>query len=446
MSQASYYIESDNECVIIDPLRDIKIYEDIITKRGKDLKYVLETHFHADFISGHIDLSKKFNSQIIFGPNSNPSYDALIVNENHILNVGKIKIKIIHTPGHTLESVCYLLIDEKKNKHSLFTGDTLFIGDVGRPDLAVNSSDSLHSMTSLLYDSLYNKILKLPDHVIIYPGHGKGTQCGKNLSSKNKSTIGEQKLYNYALKFNNKDDFINSIIEDIPDTPDYFKESVIKNSKGYDNINFILKRSLIQLDINNFKSELINDSIVIDTRNSLDFSNDHVKNSINIGLNGRYAISAANLIDIKSKILIISYQGFEKESIMRLFRVGFENIVGYLKGGLDAWKKSNNSLERIKQISSNEIFDFNNYKVIDVRTINEYNSGHVINSYNYPLFDIENKIKDLDKKSKYIFYCQTGYRSIIAISLLKKHGFNNTIDVSDGFEGVVKNKSVEIIN
>ena len=445
MAQASYYIESGEECVIIDPLRDIKIYEDIILRRGKTLKYVLETHFHADFVSGHIDLSNKFNSKIVFGPNSNPSYDALIVKNNEILKIGDINIMVLHTPGHTMESVCYLLIDKKGVNHSLFTGDTLFIGDVGRPDLASNTITSINEMAGLLYDSIYNKILKLPDTTMIYPAHGKGTQCGKNLSSKNHSTIGEQKLFNYALKFKNKNDFINSVITDIPPAPDYFKESLIKNSKGYNNIQSLLKKSLIPYNLIDFRTTSENNCIIIDTRKSSDFAQGHIKNSINIGLNGRYAISAANILNIKSKILIICDKGFEKESIIRLFRVGFENIIGFLKGGFNTWKNSGKLIDNIKRISSNEISNFNNYKILDVRNVIEHKNGNVDNSVNIPLFEINNYLNELNKSDKYLIYCETGYRSMIATSLLKKNGFNHLIDISDGYLGFLKNKNVEIL-
>ena len=446
MSQASYYIESKEECVIIDPLRDIKIYEDIISKRGKKLKYVLETHFHADFVSGHIDLANKFNSKIVFGPNSNPSYDVLIVKDNEILKIGDIDIMVLHTPGHTMESVCYLLIDKNNVNHCLFTGDTLFVGDVGRPDLASNSTISIDTMAGLLYDSIYNKILKLPDHTIIYPAHGKGTQCGKNLSSKNHSTIGEQRLFNYALKFKNKNDFINSIITDIPPAPDYFKESVIKNSKGYNNIELLLKKSLSPYNLIDFITASDNNCIIIDTRKSSDFAKGHIKNSINIGLNGRYAISAANILTVKSKILIICDKGFEKESVVRLFRVGFENIIGFLKGGFNTWKNSGKPIENIKRISSNEILNFNNHKILDVRNVIEYKNGNIDNSINIPLFKINDHLNELNKSDKYLIHCETGYRSMIATSLLKKNGFKNLIDIGDGYLGFIKNNNVEILN
>ena len=445
MSQASYYIESDNDCVIIDPLRDISLYDDLILKRGKNLKYVFETHFHADFISGHIDLAKKYNSKIVFGPNANPKYDVLMVKDNDKLSLGKIKFKVLHTPGHTMESICYLLIDEKNNEHSIYTGDTLFIGDVGRPDLASESIKSIKEMAGLLFDSLYKKIMKLPDHVLVYPAHGKGTQCGKNLSSENHSTIGEQKLFNYALKFNSKSDFINSIISDIPSAPDYFKESVIKNSNGYGTLELFLKESLKSyhfLDFDNLKDN----SVVIDTRKSSDFAKGHIKDSINIGLNGRYAISAANLLDIKSKILIVCDHGFEEESVIRLSRVGFENIVGFLKGGFNTWENSGKSVECIDIINSYKIDSYNDFKIIDVRNLFEYNNGKIKKSFNIPLFELSSHLNKLDKKENYLIHCETGYRSMIASSLLKKKGFNNIIDISDGYQGYIKNNNIEVLN
>ena len=445
MSQASYYIESDNDCVIIDPLRDTKVYDDLILKRGKNLKYVFETHFHADFISGHIDLAKKFNSKIVFGPNANPTYDILMVKDNDELSLGKIKFKVLHTPGHTMESICYLLIDEKNNEHSVYTGDTLFIGDVGRPDLASESIKSSKEMAGLLFDSLYKKIMKLPDNVLVYPAHGKGTQCGKNLSSENYSTIGEQKLFNYALKFNSKIDFVNSIISDIPSAPDYFKESVIKNSTGYDTLDLFLKESLKSYDFDDFDN-LKNNFIVIDTRKSSDFAKGHIKDSINIGLNGRYAISAANLLNIRSKILIICNPGFEEESVIRLSRVGFENILGFLKGGFNTWKNSGRSVEYINRINSHKINSYSDYKIIDVRNLFEYNNGKIKNSLNIPLFEINSNLNKLDRNGNYLIHCETGYRSMIALSLLKKNGFNNVIDISDGYQGYLKNNNVEVLN
>ena len=445
MSQASYYIESDNDCVIIDPLRDIKVYDDLILKRGKNLKYVFETHFHADFISGHIDLAKKFNSKIVFGPNANPTYDILMVKDNDELSLGKIKFKVLHTPGHTMESICYLLIDENNNEHSIYTGDTLFIGDVGRPDLASESIKSSKEMAGLLFDSLYKKIMKLPDNVLVYPAHGKGTQCGKNLSSENYSTIGEQKLFNYALKFNSKTDFVNSIISDIPSAPNYFKESVIKNSNGYDTLDLFLKESLKSYDFDDFDN-LKNNFVVIDTRKSSDFAKGHIKDSINIGLNGRYAISAANLLNIRSKILIVCNPGFEEESVIRLSRVGFENILGFLKGGFNTWKNSGRSVEYINRINSHKINSYSDYKIIDVRNLFEYNNGRIKNSLNIPLFEINSNLNKLDRNGNYLIHCETGYRSMIALSLLKKNGFNNVIDISDGYQGYLKNNNVEVLN
>ena len=445
MSHSSYYIESDNDCVIIDPLRDIKVYDDLILKRGKNLKYVFETHFHADFISGHIDLAKKFNSKIVFGPNANPTYDILMVKDNDELILGKIKFKVLHTPGHTMESICYLLIDENNNEHSIYTGVTLFIGDVGRPDLASESIKSSKEMAGLLFDSLYKKIMKLQDNVLVYPAHGKGTQCGKNLSSENYSTIGEQKLFNYALKFNSKNDFVNSIISDIPSAPDYFKESVIKNSNGYDTLDLFLKESLKSYDFDDFDN-LKNNFIVIDTRKSSDFAKGHIKDSINIGLNGRYAISAANLLNIRSKILIICNPGFEEESVIRLSRVGFENILGFLKGGFNTWKNSGKSVEYINRINSKKIDSYNDFKIIDVRNLFEYNNGKIKKSINIPLFELSSFLNKLDKKGNYLIHCETGYRSMIASSLLKKNGFNNVIDISDGYQGYIKNNNVEVLN
>ena len=445
LSQASYYIESDNECVIIDPIRDIDIYIDLINQRKVKIKYILETHFHADFISGHLDLFKKYNCPIIYGPNAKPNYEFQLKNDGDEIKFGNLKIKVIHTPGHTLESVCYLLFDEKNKENSIFTGDTLFIGDVGIPDVAQRYDNiSKEELASKLYYSL-NKIMELPDDVIVYPGHGKGTQCGKNLSSETKSTIGKQKLLNYALNFKNKDSFIKSICSNIPKPPKYFIESVKKNINGYNNIDLLIKNSLVPIEIDKFKilsSDVKN--VIIDTRVSSDFAKGHLKKSINIGLNGSYAVSAGNLIDVHSNILIICDSGYEEESIVRLMRVGFDNIIGYLDGSFDNWKINGNDYSIINQIKSNQINEISKDIILDVRTKNEYEISHCDNSLNMPLYDIEYDYNKLDKNINYLVHCQSGYRSMIASSILINKGFK-VVEISDGFNGIKNTKAIKII-
>ena len=440
LSQASYYIESNNECIIIDPIRDIDVYIDLINKRKVRIKYILETHFHADFISGHLDLYKKYKCPIVYGPNAKPNYEFISKKDGDELYFGNLKIKVIHTPGHTLESVCYLLFDKKNIENSIFTGDTLFIGDVGIPDVAQRYDNMpKEELASKLYDSL-KKIMKLPDNVIIYPGHGKGTQCGKNLSSETKSTIGKQKLLNYALKFKNKNEFINSICSNIPDPPKYFIETVKKNINGYDNLNLLLKKSLVPIKIDDFKKKL-NDKkyIKIDTRDSYDYAKGHLKNSINIGLNGSYAISAGNLLDVHSNILIICNDGDEEQSIKRLMRVGFDSIVGYLEGSFENWKNHGNDYSIINQIKSNEINEISDKIFLDVRTKNEYDISHYNNSLNIPLYNLESDLYKLNKNINYFVHCQSGYRSMIASSILKNKGFK-VIEISDGFNNIINTK------
>jgi len=442
LSQASYYIESDNECVIIDPIRDIDVYIDLINKRQKKLIYVLETHFHADFISGHLELLKKYNSPIIYGPNVLTKYNSISLNDNEIINVGKISLKVIHTPGHTLESVCYLLHDKNNKQHSLYTGDTLFIGDVGRPDLAINNNLTTTDLSNMLYNSLYNKIMNLNDDIIIYPAHGSGTQCGKNLSSETFSTLKNQKINNYALNFKSIKEFTNSMLQNLPNAPNYFKKSALVNKNGYKAQSKLLKDSFKAIDKETFLSYHEKNYFILDTRNQKYFAEYHLIGSINIGLNGKYAISAANLIDLNTKILIIADIGSERESIIRLNRVGFENILGFLSGGIDSIKNNTLLIDSIDQKLGKDLHSLSNYEVIDVRNKSEFNTKHLADSKNFPLYDILNNKNNFNNEKKYVIYCLSGYRSIIASSLLKKNNIKNITTISDGFNGMSKNSNL----
>ena len=442
LSQASYYIESGNECVIIDPIRDIDIYVDLLNKRDKKLLYVLETHFHADFISGHLELSKKYSCPIVYGPNVSTQYNSLSLNDNDLLNIGNIYLQVIHTPGHTLESVCYLLLDENKKQHSLYTGDTLFIGDVGRPDLAINNNLTSKDLSDMLYNSLYNKIMTLNDDIIIYPAHGSGTQCGKNLSSETFSTLKNQKMSNYALNFKNIEEFNNSMLQDLPTAPSYFKESALINKNGYKSQSKILSDSLKAIDKKTFLKYHKENYFILDTRNQKSFADYHLVGSVNIGLNGKYAVSAANLMDIKTKILIISDTGYEKESIIRLNRVGFENILGFLSGGFDSIKNDLLLIDSIQQKRAKELHLLDNYEVIDVRNKSEFQAQHLAGSINCPLYDILNNKDIFNTNKKYAIHCLTGYRSTIASSLLKKNNIKNIVNISDGFNGMSKNSNL----
>ena len=445
LAQASYYIESEGEVVIIDPIRDIDKYVNLIDGSKSKLKYILETHFHADFISGHLELAKKYSSPIIFGPNASPPYNIISKDDGDLIKIGNIKIKILHTPGHTLESVSYLLIDENEKEHAVFTGDTLFVGDVGIPDVAQRYENiTKEELASILYDSL-DKLMMLDDEVILYPGHGKGTQCGKNLSSDTFSTIGKQRKLNYALNFENKSKFIDSICSNIPNPPGYFLEAVNKNAKGYKDYDLIFERSHVAVDELKFL-DLVkkNDCIVIDSRHPVEFAKKHLKGSVNIGLNGSFAISAGNLIDVNSDILIISNPGDENETIKRLLRVGFDNIIGFLDGSIDKLQDEH-ILDSIQQVKSENLDEkYNDYKVIDVRTKSEYKSSHLLNSINLPLYDIADKKNILNKDEKYLIHCQTGYRSMIASSLFKKMNFN-VVEIKDGFKGILNSEKKDLI-
>ena len=441
LAQASYYIESDGEVAIIDPIRDISDYVNLIG--SKKLKYILETHFHADFVSGHLELAKKYSAPIIFGPNASPNYNFLSKKDGEIIEVGKVKFKIIHTPGHTLESISYLLLDEKGMEHAVFTGDTLFIGDVGIPDVAQRyEGTTKEELASILYESL-QKLITLKNDVIVYPGHGKGTQCGKNLSSETYSTIGEQKKFNYALNFKNKSEFIKSICSNIPEPPNYFIETVNKNAKGYKLYHELYDslHPLTQSQLTEFISD--DNYCIIDTRSTDNFARKHIKNSINISLNGSFAVSAGNLIDINKKILLVCDIGCQKESFIRLLRVGFDNITGYLNSSINSWI-DDEYIDSIDQTTSEHLKIFKHHHIIDVRTKSEYEKSHLKRSINLPLYELNKSINLLDKNEKYLIHCQTGYRSMIASSILKRDGFDIT-EIKDGFKGFLDKESKEVV-
>lgn len=441
LAQASYYIESDGEVAIIDPIRDISDYVNLIG--SKKLKYILETHFHADFVSGHLELAKKYSAPIIFGPNASPNYNFLSKKDGEILEVGNVRFKIIHTPGHTLESISYLLLDEKGMEHAVFTGDTLFIGDVGIPDVAQRyEGTTKEELASILYESL-QKLITLKNDVIVYPGHGKGTQCGKNLSSETYSTIGKQKKFNYALNFKNKSEFIKSICSNIPEPPNYFIETVNKNAKGYKLYHELYDslHPLTQSQLTEFISD--DNYCIIDTRSTDNFARKHIKNSINIGLNGSFAVSAGNLIDINKKILLVCDIGYQKESFIRLLRVGFDNITGYLNTSIDSWI-DDEYIDSIDQTTSEHLKIFKHHHIVDVRTKSEYEKSHLKRSINLPLYELNKSINLLDKNEKYLIHCQTGYRSMIASSILKSDGFDIT-EIKDGFKGFLDKESKEVV-
>ena len=444
LSQGSYYIISDNEVAIIDPLRETNQYIEKAKKDNAKIKYVFETHFHADFVSGHVDLANKTNSTIIYGPNAETEYPIYNAKDNEEFKLGKITIKALHTPGHTLESTTYLVIDKNGNNHSIFTGDTLFIGDVGRPDLAVSKNLTEIDLAGMLYDSLRNKIMNLEGHVLVYPAHGAGSACGKNLSKETFSTLENQKKTNYALRENiTKEMFVKELLEGMPPPPQYFQKNALLNKSGYKPLDKVITQSNNSIDIGQFY-KLANSSeyLVLDVRHQKDFINGHIPNSLFIGLNGTFAPWVGTLIEnIDQKILLISEKGKEIEAITRLSRVGYDNCIGYLEGGFKSWKDKYGE-EKVESISSQSFVDnlkLNSIKIIDVRRESEYINKHIEGANNIPLSLLSNELKNIsDTQDNYYIHCAGGYRSVIAISILKAKGIHNVIDVAGGFGSILK--------
>jgi glyoxylase-like metal-dependent hydrolase (beta-lactamase superfamily II)/rhodanese-related sulfurtransferase len=447
LSQGSYYIESNGEAAIIDPLREIDSYLEKVKKNNVKIKYIFETHFHADFVSGHLSLSKSIGAPIIFGPNASTSFESIIAKDGEVFNIGSINIKALHTPGHTMESTTYLLRNSEGKDHAIFTGDTLFIGDVGRPDLSQKSSKlKKEDLAGILYESINKKIIPLSDDIIIYPAHGAGSACGKNLSEKTFGTLGEQKKINYALRKNiKKEEFIKEVLEGLDPAPKYFNQNVKLNKEGYQDVNNIIEKVKNELNPSYFET-ILNEfnALILDVRSKDEFSKAHIPGSIFIGLNGSFAPwVGAILEDIKTPILIISPNGREKETITRLARVGFDNSLGYLKGGINNWISSGRITEKINTIS---VFDFEKiYKkeellIYDVRKKDEFYNESLPGSINLSLNDIKTNLNKFSKNNKFYIHCRTGYRSVIASSYLKSKGFKNFVNIESGFEGIKKTK------
>jgi len=448
LSQGAYYIESAGEAAVIDPLREVSEYINIAKASKSKIKYIFETHFHADFISGHITLSKLTNAPIVYGPNATPSFESIIAHDNQVFSIGDVTIKVIHTPGHTLESTCYLLSDENQNPYCLFSGDTLFLGDVGRPDLAQKSLNiSKEDLAGILYDSIHNKISVLPDHILIYPAHGAGSACGKNMMKETVDTLANQKIVNYALNGSfSKNEFIEELTHDLESPPDYFPSNVMLNQEGYKDFDFVLKNSFNRLDLLQFKE--LNDSddtIVLDVRNQNDFKKGFIPGSVFIGLNGTFAPWVGSIIkDINKKIILICDQGKEKEAIVRLSRVGFDNCLGFLDGGFDNWM-SENEFDTIESIDSDNLSSIvESINLVDVRKLSERSNGFLKNTISIPLDLFQDNLNSLDKNKKYYVHCAGGYRSMIACSILKRNGFNSPIDVTGGFSAI-RNSNFEIL-
>ena len=444
LAQGAYYIESNGEAVVIDPLREVQPYLDKAEKDGAKIKYVLETHFHADFVSGHIDLAKKSGATIVFGPTAQPGFEAHIAEDNEILPIGNIQIKVIHTPGHTMESTCFLLIDENGKETALFTGDTLFIGDVGRPDLAqkVVADLTQEKLAAHLYDSLHNKIMPLADDLIVYPAHGAGSACGKNMSKETTDTLGNQKKTNYALQPMTKEAFIDEVLDGLMPPPAYFPANVLMNIQGYESIDEVLNKGTQALTPEAFEAAANEtDALLLDTRNAQDFAKGFIPNAINIGIDGSFAPWVGALIpDIKQTILLITDEGREEEVVTRLARVGYDNTIGYLKGGFEAWKNAGNEVDYIESISVDELASRktqdSTISILDVRKQSEHFSEHIIDAANIPLDYINQHLADIDKEKTYYVHCAGGYRSMIFTSILKARGYENLIDVQGGFDAI----------
>nr|WP_321243567.1 MBL fold metallo-hydrolase [uncultured Psychroserpens sp.] len=444
LAQGAYYIESNGEVAIIDPLRETQSYIDKATKNNAKIKYIFETHFHADFVSGHVDLAKKTGATIVYGPSAETSYDIHSAKDNEEFKIGNITIKTLHTPGHTLESTTYLLIDENRKNHAIFSGDTLFLGDVGRPDLAIKSDLTKEDLAGMLFDSLRNKIMPLADDVIVYPAHGAGSACGKNLSKETVGTIGDQKKTNYALRADmTKDEFVKEVLDGIAPPPQYFAKNAMLNKTGYDTFETVLETGNIALSPENFEAMANHEeALVLDVRPQSDYIKSHIPNSIFIGLNGGFAPWVGALItDIKQPILLVVPEGKSQEAVTRLSRVGYDNTLGYLEGGLEAWISEGKDIDTLESISAEELANRvkdGNVNILDVRKDGEYSSMHLENAQHFALDFINEQMNEVSKDKRYHIHCAGGYRSVIAASILKARGFHNLVDVAGGFDAIKK--------
>lgn len=450
LAQGAYYIENNGEAVIIDPLRETQPYLERAQQSGATIKYVLETHFHADFVSGHLDLSKKTGAPIVYGPNANPQFEAHIATDGEVLHVGKVTITVLHTPGHTMESTTYLLKDESGKPHAIFTGDTLFIGDVGRPDLAQKMGAlTMEDLAGFLYDSLHSKIMTLPDEVLVYPAHGAGSACGKNMSKETWDTLGNQKRTNYALKAASKEQFIKEVTDGLQPPPAYFPQNVAMNKGVIESVDSVKERGMRALTPDQF--ELVAETegaLVLDTRGAQTFKDGFVPRSINIGIKGDFAPWVGAMIpDVKHPLLLVTDEGMEDEVVTRLARVGYDNVFGYLKGGVAAWKASGKEVDTIESISAEEFakrFHANKLRVVDVRKDGEYEAEHVDGAWHASLQYINQNLAAFSKEETNYIHCAGGYRSMVAASLLKARGWHNIVDVAGGFNAIKNNTDVKV--
>lgn len=444
LAQGAYYITSMGEAAIIDPLRETAPYIERLKRDGVRLKYILETHFHADFVSGHLDLSRATGAPIVYGPTAAPAFDAVVAQDNQVFELGEVKIKVLHTPGHTMESSCFLLIDEEGRDTALFSGDTLFLGDVGRPDLAQKAANlTQEELAGLLYDSLYTKILPLSDDITVYPAHGAGSACGKNMMSETVDSLGNQKRVNYALNQPDRESFIASVTEGLLPPPAYFGGNVAMNKLGYDSFEQVLGRSLSALSPSDFEVLAeTSGALILDVRNPDAFAQGFIPRSINIGLDGDFAPWAgAMMVDVKQPLLLVADSGREEEAITRLSRVGFDHVLGYLAGGFDAWRSSGKETDHVERIPASEFarrFSSGENFVIDVRKESEYAAEHVEEAYSRPLAYINDWIRDVPRDRHFYLHCAGGYRSMIAASILLSRGYRHFTDIEGGFEEIAQ--------
>ncbi len=452
LSEAAYYVESNGEAVIIDPLRDIDEYLQLANERKARIKYIFETHFHADFVSGHLDLSKITGAPIIYGPNTQTKFPVHVAKDGETFKIGDLTIEVLHTPGHTLESSCYLLKDENGKDHCVFTGDTLFVGDVGRPDLAQKGAEiTMNDLAGMMYDSLQSKLFPLADDVIVYPAHGPGSSCGKNLGPNTHSTIGEEKKSNYAMKAATKEEFIEAVTTGIAAPPQYFPINAKINKEGYDSLDAVLEKGMKALTVDEFKKSITEDSIILDTRRADVFTHGFVPGSVSIGLEGRFAEWAGSLLSFEQPMLLVTDPGKEKETIIRLARVGFNKVNGYLDGGFETWQQSGEEIDMIIDVEADELmmdipFD-KNLVVLDVRKQTEFADGHLKNAINISLNDMTDpgNMANLEEEQNIYVHCAGGYRSVVASSLLKKQGIHNLRNVLGGWNKIKEQEKAEVV-
>lgn len=444
LAQGAYYITSNGEAAIIDPLRETAPYLERLERDGVKLNYIFETHFHADFVSGHLDLSRKTGASIVYGPTAQPAFDAIIATDNQVFKIGDVTIKVLHTPGHTMESSCFLLIDENGKEKALFSGDTLFLGDVGRPDLAQKAANmTREELAGLLYESLYNKIMPLPDDIIIYPAHGAGSACGKNMMKETSDTLGNQIKVNYALNQPGKSAFIAAVTDGLLPPPGYFGMNVAMNKQGYESFDEVLSNGMRELSPAEFETVAESTSaLILDTRNDKVFAKGFIPQSINIGLNGDFAPwVGAMIIDVKQPLLLVTEEGKEQETVTRLSRVGFDHVLGHLQDGFENWKKSGRETDVVNRITAQQFekeYKQGTGNIVDVRKESEFESSHLATAENKPLAYINDWIKDIDPEKHFYLHCAGGYRSMIAASILQARGYRNFTEIEGGFNEIAK--------